>query len=151
MQKLLIASLLFCGFLAACQSGKQQAETTNQTVTADSSTARCYAYYSDKDTIRLTLTQTGETVTGDLLYQLSEKDRNMGTISGRMQGDTLLADYKFQSEGVESVREVAFMAKGGGLIEGYAPVAEQNGKMIFSDRSALKFTSTMPLSPISCP
>lgn len=142
---------MFCGFLAACQSGKQQAETSAQTAAADSSTARCYAYYSDKDTIRLTITQAGEAVTGNLLYQLSGKDRNTGTLSGRVQGDTLLADYTFQSEGVESVREVAFMAKDGGLVEGYAPVAEQNGKMVFSDRNALTFTSTMLLSLVSCP
>ena len=150
MQKLLIALFLFCGSLWACQSKKQQTETT-QTNVADSSATKCYAHYTDKDTVRLTRTQTGGSVSGELMYQLSGKDRNTGTISGRMQGDTLLADYTFQSEGVESVREVAFLTKDGELVEGYAPVAEQNGKMIFSDRSALKFTSPMPLRPIGCP
>lgn len=150
MRKLLIAILLFCGSLSGCQSKKQQTETA-QTSAADSSATKCYAYYTDKDTVRLTMTQTGESVSGDLMYQLSGKDRNTGTISGRLQGDTLLADYTFQSEGVESVREVAFLTKDGGLVEGYAPVAEQNSKMVFSDRNALKFTSNMPLRPISCP
>jgi len=56
------------------------------------------------DTIRLNLTQQGTDVSGPLAYLLTEKDSNTGTLSGQMRGDTLIADYTFQSEGEESVR-----------------------------------------------
>ena len=37
-----------------------------------------------------------------MLYQLKEKDRNDGTLQGTINGDTLIADYTFSSEGMLS-------------------------------------------------
>lgn len=158
MRKLTLLLAVVGGLLSACQSKTKQTEattqpidTTAQTSMADSTAAQCYAYYSAQDTIRLTMTRTGETVTGNLQYQLSGKDRNTGTIAGQMRGDTLLADYTFQSEGRESVREVAFLVQNERMVEGFGPIAEQGGKMAFSDRKALKFTSAMALNKTACP
>lgn len=138
--------------LAACH------EQTPQTAEAPAATAapapagpQCYAYTSAKDTVRLTLTTTQPTVTGQLSYRYFEKDRNEGTIRGAMHGDTLRAEYTFQSEGVASVREVAFVRRGTGFVEGYGDVIERGGAMVFKQPQALKFTSTTTLAPVPCP
>jgi hypothetical protein len=39
-------------------------------------------------------------VVGNLCYRFFEKDKNDGTVIGKLQGDTLIADYTFMSEGV---------------------------------------------------
>ncbi|AQG80120.1 hypothetical protein [Spirosoma montaniterrae] len=150
--------LVGVALLAACQGQKKTDETTSTTVATGETTAavttapapQCYAYYSAKDTVSAQLTMMDTTVAGTLLYRLSGKDANTGTLSGRMMGDTLMADYTFMSEGQESVRQVAFLVKNNELSEGYGNVSEQNGKMVFSDKSGLKFPGTMVLKKVDC-
>jgi len=152
MKKLLF-TILTLAILASCETKKSTASesTASGSVTTSGSQPQCYALMTNGDTVRLSLTQTGNDVTGDLLYQLSGKDRNTGTIHGQMHGDTLIADYTFQSEGVESVREVAFLTKEGGFVEGYGPVQEQKGKMIFTPNTPITFGSNRLLTKITCP
>ncbi|MEZ0538579.1 hypothetical protein [Fibrella arboris] len=135
-------------FLLGCQQQKQEGQEKKVAEAAAGKT--CYAYVSQTDTIRLTLRSSGAVVTGNLQYQLAEKDRNTGTISGQMRGDTLLADYRFQSEGVESVREVAFLLNGDTMIEGFGPVADKAGKVVFSPRSRITFSEQFPLTKTTC-
>ncbi len=151
-------TLLALAVLVGCKTKKSAASestasvsTTSGSVTASDSQLQCYALMTKGDTVRLSLTQTGNDVTGDLLYQLSGKDRNTGMIHGTMHGDTLLADHNFQSEGVESVREVAFLAREGGFVEGYGPVQEQKGKMVFTPNTSLTFGSDRVLTKVTCP
>jgi hypothetical protein len=145
-------SLLFVGglsLLAACHEQNNQA---SQEPNAPASTGpQCYAYRTETDTVRLTLQITQPTVTGQLAYRYFEKDRNTGTISGTMHGDTLLADYTFQSEGTTSVREVAFLRRDIGFVEGYGPVAEVQGKTIFKLPRTLHFDAKYTLLPVPCP
>lgn len=146
MRKLLFTGLAMA-VLAGCEPKKS---TATESAMAGDGQPQCYALMTKSDTVRLSLTQTGNAVTGDLLYQLSGKDRNTGMIHGTMHGDTLLADYNFQSEGVESVREVAFLAKEGGFVEGYGPVQEQKGKMVFTPNTSQTFDSKMALVKVAC-
>ncbi len=136
--------------LAACH---EQAPQTAEAPAAKPTTGgpQCYAYTSGKDTVRLTLATTQPTVTGQLSYRYFEKDRNEGTIRGAMHGDTLRAEYIFQSEGVASVREVAFLRQGTGFVEGYGDVVERGGAMVFKQPHALKFASATTLGPVPCP
>lgn len=144
---LLAASSLL--LLAACHEQSTQA---SQEPTAPAPTGpQCYAYRTDTDTVRLTLQTTQPTVTGQLAYRYFEKDRNTGTISGTMHGDTLLADYTFQSEGTTSVREVAFLRRDIGFVEGYGPVAEVQGKTILKLPRTLHFDAKYTLLPVPCP
>jgi len=135
--------------LAACH---EQTTQTAQAPTAAAPTGpQCYAYRTDTDTVRLTLQTTQATVTGQLTYRYFEKDRNQGTIRGTMHGDTLLADYTFQSEGRQSVREVAFLRRDIGFVEGYGPVTEQQGKTVFKLPRTLHFDAKYTLLPVACP
>jgi len=144
---LLAASSLI--LLAACH--EQTAQTTQVPTAAAPTGPQCYAYRTDTDTVRLTLQTTQTTVTGQLAYRYFEKDRNQGTIRGQMHGDTLLADYTFQSEGRQSVREVAFLRRDTGFIEGYGPVTEIQGKTVFKLPRTLHFDAKYTLLPIACP
>lgn len=109
----------------------------------------CYQYVNNKDSVVLKLKVAGEEVTGDLNYNWFEKDKNKGTLAGEMKGDTLIAEYLFDSEGTRSVRDVVFLKKGGQLYEGYGKSTEKGGKMTFEDRSKLKFDAIV-LSKVPC-
>jgi len=138
--------------LAACrEQATQTAEVPAATATTAPAGPQCYAYSSAKDTVRLTLNTTQPTVTGQLSYRYFEKDRNEGTIRGAMHGDTLRAEYTFQSEGVASVREVAFLRRGTSFIEGYGDVVERGGAMVFKQPQNLKFGTTNALIAVPCP
>ena len=142
-----IAASLSLLTLAACH---EQASQTTQAPTVPAG-PECYAYRTDTDTVRLTLQTTQPTVTGQLAYRYFEKDRNQGTISGTMHGDTLLADYTFQSEGTTSVRQVAFLRRDIGLVEGFGPMAEHQGKLIFTQPQKLEYDAKYTLLPVPCP
>lgn len=145
-------SLLFAGSLALLAACHEQSTPATQEPTAAAATGpQCFAHTTATDTIRLTLQTTQPTVTGQLTYHYFEKDRNRGTISGTMHGDTLRADYTFQSEGTTSVRQVAFLRRDIGFIEGFGPVAERGGKTVFTQPHALTFDAKYTLLPVACP
>lgn len=111
----------------------------------------CYVYIKNRDTASLKLNIDGEELTGELNYNLFEKDSNKGKIAGEMKGDTIIAEYTFDSEGMRSVREVVFVKKDdGNIYEGTGEVMEKGGKMIFKDRSALKFSPAMVFTKADC-
>lgn len=145
-------SLLFTGSLALLAACHEQTNQAAQAPTAPTPTGpQCYAHTSATDTIRLTLQTMQPIVTGQLVYRYFEKDRNQGTIRGVMHGDTLLADYTFQSEGTTSVRQVAFLRRDIGFIEGFGPVAERQDKTVFEQPHALTFDAKYTLLPVACP
>ena len=104
-----------------------------------------------KDTVMLTVEKFPNVVTGRLTYKIYQKDSNKGDFEGVMKGDTLIADYKFMSEGKESVRHIAFLIKDSVATEGYADMEEKEGKMVFKIISKLDFSKGMKLQQIACP
>ncbi|WP_187270114.1 hypothetical protein [Pontibacter qinzhouensis] len=141
--------------LVACQGNPDSATTSTpedpEPLKQQEPAEQCYSYTSNTDTIWLHLTNTGSNaVSGTLVYNLHEKDKNTGTISGQMSGDTLFADYAFQSEGSNSVREVAFLKKGNTMVEGYGEVEEQDGRMVFRNRGNLTFGDATVLTETAC-
>lgn len=140
------AFFLSLGLFTACH---EQNQATQEPAVATG--PQCYAHTTATDTIRLTLQTTPPTVTGQLTYHYLEKDRNQGSIRGTMHGDTLLADYTFQSEGVTSVRQVAFLRRDIGFIEGFGPVVERQGRLVFAQPRTLQFDARYALLPVTCP
>ena len=138
--------------LSACNNNSTE-PTTAPVVAEEKKIAPehiCYVYTSAKDTVTLHLQISGNIITGDLAYNYFAKDKNTGTIKGNLKGDTLFAEYKFMSEGTESVREVAFLKKGNEMMEGYGDAEEKNGKMIFKNTSGLNFNSNLILKNVAC-
>ena len=124
---------------------------TPEKLVSDFENYDCYAYIVKKDTAFLHINTANGIVTGNLEYQLFEKDRNKGTIKGEMIGDTLLADFTFSSEGQNSVREIVMIKKGTNLIEGFGNVEETDGKVKFTDHSKLNFKKGLTFKKVNCP
>ena len=108
----------------------------------------CYVFNDEKNNISLEITENGSEIKGLLNYSLSEKDKNTGKFTGKLNDGILIGKYTFQSEGTESTREVAFKVEGKNLIEGYGDLNEDGTK--FKDISNLNFSSTMPLTKTDC-
>lgn len=120
------------------------------TNTSSTSNTECYSFTNDKDSITLKLILKDSFVTGNLNYNFFEKDRNTGSIEGRLTGDTIIAEYSFMSEGLQSAREVAFLRKGNNLLEGFGGVQDINGKTVFKDRATLVFDTVNVLTKADC-
>ncbi|WP_236582224.1 hypothetical protein [Sphingobacterium spiritivorum] len=131
--------------LVSCQSSGRSDSTQDSINTESNPVPVTYSYQNNGDTIVLQLTNLEGKVTGELAYQIKEKDRNTGSIEGVLTDSLLLADYVFQSEGTTSVRQVAFKFKGDTVIEGYGDIEERDGKMVFKEPEKLQFLSEMPL------
>ena len=150
------------GILGACNSESSNNKTTDSTEiiaedttftatkAADQQGQNCYAYTKNKDTVTMTLDVNGEEYTGKLNYKLFEKDKNNGTFAGEMKGDTLIAEYTFDSEGMRSVREIVFLKKDGQFHEGFGEITEKGSKVMFKDRSKLEFGNAIVLAKVPC-
>lgn len=144
--------------LAGCNNESAEKQQADQITEAPvpsagsvaTATRACYLGNSGRDTITLSFTSTGNKVNGNLHYKFYEKDQSQGPVSGEMKGDTLIADYRFASEGMQSLREVIFLKKDDGFVEGYGDMEEKNGKMIFKNRSGLKFGQGFLLRKVDC-
>lgn len=148
--------LVLC-VLMACQESKPTNEDvvrSSQDSTAmlppDDKIKECYESKIGNSSVNLSLTGSGNLVEGRLDYLHDEKDNNKGRLKGRIMGDTLLADYTFMSEGVESVREVIFLKTTAGYREGYGAVKDEAGKMIFEDRKQVDFSKSAELVKVDC-
>ncbi|AEI50854.1 hypothetical protein [Runella slithyformis] len=146
-----IVTLLIGSILGACSSQNSHESTS---VAADNiakeMTANCYTYVNNRDTVELNLMQLGTKVSGELTYKLYEKDANRGTIEGEIKGDTLLANYTFKSEGISSLRQVAFLKKGEDWVEGIGDVVGIDGRVNFKDPKALHFHNSLVLKKGTC-
>ncbi|HMI01288.1 MAG TPA: hypothetical protein VK541_02330 [Pedobacter sp.] len=162
MKKSFFFLAMAAGLLAACNSENSEkktadsteliAEDTTFTATkpAEGNSTECYAYVKNRDTVSMKLNIAGEEYTGELNYRFFEKDKSKGTFAGEMKGDTLIAEYTFDAEGMRSVREVVFLRKGSDLVEGFGDIEEKGSKVVFKDRSKLTFGDAVVLAKVSC-
>lgn len=151
MKKYIMLSLVMIILYSCAENKKEKEPEIADTAIAKETTIHCYMKVVNQDTFILRLNKTGQKVSGDLEYDFFEKDKNVGMVAGELQGDTLFAEYKFKSEGVESVREVAFLIHEVDVQEGAGEMEEKNGRMIFKDKSKVQFTDTTLYRNIPCP
>ena len=157
MKKLLILTTLILTVLVSC---KKTTDTEPIQITPSAPKEaqieepagdQCYALRTNGNVIELSFNvNSHQEVNGKLNYNIAGKDKNEGTLIGNMKGDTLIADYTFTSEGVSSVREVAFLQKDGALIEGFGDVIQANDKVTFKDKTKLKFDKKNRLTKTDC-
>ncbi|MBE8715243.1 hypothetical protein [Sphingobacterium hungaricum] len=143
---------LITGLFFSCNEQKpKESASTEVASEASLSTAETqnYDYAKNGDTIHLSICDTNNMIVGDLVYRLKEKDANIGKIQGEFKDSILFADYTFKSEGVTSVRQVAFKKVGNGLVEGYGDVEESNGKFVFKNPENLNFSDGLILEKTS--
>lgn len=154
MKKSVVLSVIIIGTFGSCKKETTviSKEDEKKIVVVEPVSQECYIAIMKKDTIQMSLNIKGNKLeTGKLDYILFEKDKNQGTLSGEIKGDTLFADYTFMSEGVSSVREVAFLKRGDNYIEGFGEVIDNNkGKVSFKNRGKLSFNNKMILTKVDC-
>jgi hypothetical protein len=144
--------LILAVLLAACNTQVKETETNNPATVDQKNTkgTNCYLYAGLADTVSMNLTHLGDSVTGNLVYNFKEKDKNTGTISGKMNGNILIAEYTFLSEGIQSCRQVAFKLEGDKFIEGYGESYSRNDRFFFKYPDSLNFDSSFKLSETDC-
>lgn len=132
--------------LTCCQKQTHESRSPSD---AETTGPKCYEYISNGDTILLNLS-IDKSVTGTLVYNLFQKDKNTGTIQGDMNGPLLIADYSFFAEGVNSVRQVVFKKVENTFVEGSGDVVEQYGKTAFKNIDSLKYDGPVVLTETAC-
>lgn len=154
MKNQLLVAIAISMMVVSCKKEAEQESTDemkeNVPAAQVSPVEECYEFTEGKDTILAKLKVLNETVTGDLSYKLYQKDKNEGTLEGKMSGDTLFADYKFMSEGVASVRQVTFLKANETMTEGYGDVEEKEGKMVFKEKAKINYVSKSILRKVVC-
>lgn len=115
---------------------------------AVTSNEECFRWISNKDTVDMRIVRTADNIRGTLRYMWFEKDKSNGTIVGVFKRDTLRADFKFQSEGMTSLREVVFVRKGDQLVQANGEMAEKNGKMVFTGK--LDLDNSISMTKMDC-
>lgn len=153
MKKLIVLSFVALTMLN-CKNKEQKTENPNATApevakeTATPLDLGCYVFDDGKNKVSLEITENGKEIKGNLTYALAEKDKNSGNFTGELNEGILIVNYTFQSEGSESIRQVAFKVDGDKLIEGYGEL--NNEGTAFKDLKSINFTSTMPLTKTDC-
>jgi hypothetical protein len=92
--------------------------------------------------------QSGEKTTGSLTIQNYEKDSSYGKLTGTYKDKRLTASYTFQSEGVESTREIIFQQSNNLLnAEGFSfkPIKNCNAVMFNQGLGLIPFDMKLPL------
>ena len=92
----------------------------------------------------------GESVSGTLDIKNFEKDNSTGILKGTYKNGIILADYTFQSEGMESTSWVAFKKTTDGFIRGFGDVGPETkaesidiNKLTFDSSVVYKFSNTI--------
>lgn len=161
MKNKILLSVMIVALLFSCKKAddskeQDKVDSTKTETVVDVTSEReplkevCYKYDNGKDLIDANLLYDNGKVSGKINYNLFEKDKNSGNIVGTMNGDTIIANYIFMSEGVESFRQLAFLKKGDALIEGYGDIEEKDGRMVFKDIKKLNFPDKIQLKEVPC-
>ena len=123
---------------------------TVKTVIADTVSLGCYSQIADRDTSSLQIEGKGNTITGTLSYNIYQKDRSAGSIQAELSGDTTKGWYLFKSEGIVSVRQVAWKINGEELWPALGEMTQRNDTMIFVQLNNLKYDNTRPFKKVPC-
>ncbi len=111
----------------------------------------CFEYSENGNQIRLSANFTNGIAYGNLDYEWAEKDANHGTIEGQFRGDTLVAIYTFQSEGLTSKRQVVFLFdKDLNAREGFGNTTEKDHVIVYNKIEQLNFEKTPVLKKVEC-
>lgn len=119
-------------------------------ILADTVAPGCYSQVSGRDTATLQIETEGNRITGSLSYNIFEKDRNDGTIQADQAGDIIKGWYLFKSEGIISVREIAWKINGEELWPATGEMTQRNDTTLFAKPDQLKYDSNKPFKKVAC-
>ena len=155
-------NIVLLGFVMLCGSCNNEAKTSaelktdlaDRSITSgsinDSLSSGCYSQINGRDTSLLQIDNKSMNINGTLSYNIFQKDRNDGTLQAEISGDILKGWYLFKSEGIISVRQVAWKIKGNELWPGAGEMVQKNDTMFFSGPDNLKYDNTRPFKKVEC-
>lgn len=144
--------VVLCSFFSCKKENVQESSKVDGVPSDQSVITECYQSVVNKDTIALRLSKSvNHQISGNLTYKFFQKDKNIGTLTGDIIGDTLVADYTFISEGVSSMREVVFIKKGNTYVEGFGEIIDNSeGRTSYKNRNQLKFDGSIIITKVDC-
>jgi len=148
-------TIIFCIAVAGCNVNEEKSSGTGNAVSPvynkENLSQGCYRMIVGRDSAIMNLNLDGDSVTGTLQYNRFEKDDNAGNFAGKVDSNKVIGWYKFQSEGVITVRQVIFKITGDKLAEGYGDVNAVGDTAYFSYPHTLNYEETHPFEKITCP
>jgi hypothetical protein len=116
----------------------------------DTTVGGCYTQIFKRDTVTLQLDITGNNATGPLTYKIYEKDMNDGSVKAELSDSIIMGWYLFRSEGIMSVRQVAWRVKPGQLWPATGDLIQRNDTTTFASLENLRFDNTKPFIKVRC-
>jgi len=141
----LVTIFLFC--VLSCNYNTPSTENTKE---KEDSSTQCYLSVRDRDSVKMTINKDGSNIHGKLAFINYGIDGSSGDIQGSFSGDTLWVMYHFQAEGMDNLKEEAFLKKDGKLWRGNGDQEETANGYKFVDRSQVAFGTFQILEPVSC-
>lgn len=123
---------------------------TVQPAVIDTSLIGCYNWIKGRDTAILQLEVKGSNITGSLEYDFFEKDRNDGTIQAEITNGMVIGWYLFRSEGVMSIRQVAWKQGKQALYPATGEMIQRNDTLLFKNTDRLNFDSANAFKKVPC-
>ena len=117
---------------------------------ATSNLSGCYLRVLKRDTLALSIQQTGNILTGKLSFDNFQKDGSSGTVTGTVDNKILKLIYNFQSEGTHSVMEVYFRIADSTLIHGIGEVAVKSDTTYYANPDQIKYPEANRLVKVNC-
>lgn len=116
-------------------------ESTNSAVdsSALSDGAHCYIFIMKRDTYLIELTVDKEDVKGTMKFKNYEKDSSKGIINGTIKDDVLNVNYRFNSEGMSSVRNMYFKVSDKVLITGIGDETSTGDSAYIKDPTMVRY------------
>ncbi len=99
----------------------------------------CYQFTMNGDTTscQISMNENGE-IAGFYAWLPNGKDGTIGVLKGKMNGDTLLADYKYIQEGQTTTEQILFVKQGDKIINLVSEDFDNEGRMILTNLKKLK-------------
>lgn len=158
------ALLLFTIAVISCNNNGKEVTTNEDTVVVkdtpvvsnptpsvqDTAVIGCYNQITGRDTVLLQLQAKGANVTGSLVYDFFEKDRNDGTVQADVRNGVVNGWYLFRSEGIMSVRQVSWKIDQGKLLPGTGEMIQRNDSLVFKNADKLNYDAAHPFVKIPC-
>jgi methionine-rich copper-binding protein CopC len=105
----------------------------------------CFSKNVNKDITTVTLTISGDTVTGKMDWVPFEKDSARGTLSGTLQNGEMNLLYDYTIEGAHQTEEKIMKIENGNLLikHGELEDPKYNGNLIYKDKASAMYSEIL--------
>lgn len=101
----------------------------------------CYRFIAQKDTYDIRITRHADMVSGQMHFNNYQKDDSRGSFTGVvLENNIIKTVYRFESEGMQSIREIYFKDEGDKLITGIGEEMVEGDSAYVKDAKNLSFT-----------